>query len=164
MLSEMLETFVGGETRTVRRDFKQHAAWFAEIQCPEVEPVDDRGDVHAGASEMLLPLAVFFVIGRAKGDMMNATNAGMGTSKTGIDHHVHFGSEPTRPRLIDQNLLTGRQTEVTCLPEPEHGGKNLFGRFAARDYHSEVPKAPNRMFDRHGTISPGDCSRSLAGD
>ena len=59
MRAEFVQFFVQRETGRLRRNFKQHAAGFSEINGMKISAIDYRRDVVAKIDEMLAPLKLF---------------------------------------------------------------------------------------------------------
>src|SRR5256712_8400800 len=69
--AEILSGFIHHEPRAIGSDLEEHAAGLAEIDRTEPEPVDDLADWHAHLADLLPPLPLLLVIGRAPGHVMD---------------------------------------------------------------------------------------------
>ena len=70
MRAEFFQFFVQSKTGRLSRDFKQHAAGFAEINGMKISAIDYRRDVVAKIDEMLAPLELFGLVLRSKRNVM----------------------------------------------------------------------------------------------
>ena len=71
MRAEFVQFFVQRETGRLSRDFKQHAAGFAEVNGMKVSAIDYWRDVVAKIDEMLAPLELFRLVLRSKRNVMH---------------------------------------------------------------------------------------------
>src|SRR6266568_1231332 len=86
LLAETLEGLVDDETGPDRCDLEQDAAWLAEVDGAEVEPVDDRRRVRLRGGDSLLPGLVLFRR-RCPGNVMD----GAGSLDAGLGGRVVVG-------------------------------------------------------------------------
>ena len=71
MRAEFVQFFVQRKTGRLSRDFKQHAAGFAEINGMKISAIDYWRDVVAKIDEMLAPLELFRLVLRSKRNVMH---------------------------------------------------------------------------------------------
>src|SRR2546423_1327533 len=74
MRAELLQCFVQSEPRRLGRDFKKHAAGFAEINGMKIGAIDYWRDVVAAVDEMCAPLKLFVLVLCAKRNVMHRTS------------------------------------------------------------------------------------------
>ena len=74
--AEMSRVLVTVEAGLVGRDLEQNTARRAEIDRPEIIPVDDRRDLIAGIHQRLAHFELLFTILDGKGDMVDGAGAG----------------------------------------------------------------------------------------
>src|SRR5215471_10259591 len=73
MRTEFLDLLVQSKTGRLSRDFKQHAAGFAEIDRMKISAIDYRRDVVAKIDETLAPHELFGFVLRSKRNVMHRT-------------------------------------------------------------------------------------------
>src|SRR5262249_33794675 len=73
MRTEFLDLLVQSKTGRLSRDFKQHAAGFAEIDRMKISAIDYRRDVVAKIDETLAPHELFGFVPRSKRNVMHRT-------------------------------------------------------------------------------------------
>src|SRR5439155_22851460 len=69
--AEAVGGLIDRKPRPVGGDLKEHAAGLAEVDRMEPEPVDDVADGHARFVDLLPPLPLLLVVGRAPGAVVN---------------------------------------------------------------------------------------------
>ena len=70
MHTEFFQFFIQRETRRLSRDFKEHAAGFAEVNGMKIRAIDYWCDVVAEIDEMFAPLELFGLVLRSKRNVM----------------------------------------------------------------------------------------------
>src|SRR5436190_17777517 len=75
MPTEFFQFFVQSKTGWLSRDFKKHAAGFAEINGMKIRAIDHWRHVVAKIDEMFAPLELFGLVLRAKRNMMHRTRS-----------------------------------------------------------------------------------------
>ena len=71
MCAEFVQFFIQRKTGRLGRDFKQHAAGFAEINGMKISAIDYWRDVVAKIDKMLAPLELFGLVLRSKRNVMH---------------------------------------------------------------------------------------------
>ena len=113
MITEFFQRFVQSKTRGLGRDFKKHAAWFAEIDGMKIRPIDHWRDVVTKIDKLLAPLELFGLILRAKCDMMHRTRRDPAHTRIGQTQQVNdsarrrvVGRSKAKPvaRFLDQTI------------------------------------------------------------
>src|SRR5437016_5396097 len=75
MCAEFFQLLVQSKTWWLGRDFKKHAAGFAEIDGMKIRPIDHWGDVITKLDELLAPLQLFGFILRPERNVMHRTRS-----------------------------------------------------------------------------------------
>src|SRR5436190_22830602 len=75
MRTEFFQLFVQSKTGWLGRDFKKHAAGFAEINGMKIRTINYWRHVVAKIDEMFAPLELFGLVPRAKRNMMHRTRS-----------------------------------------------------------------------------------------
>src|SRR5215472_18791584 len=73
MRAKFVQFFVQSEAGRISRDFKQHAAGFAEINGMKISAIDYWRDVVAKIDETLAPLELFGLVLGSKRNVMHRT-------------------------------------------------------------------------------------------
>src|SRR5690606_24787937 len=85
-IAEMRAVPVTVETGLVGRNLEQNATGCAEVDRPEIIPVDDRRDLIAGIQQGLAHLKLLFAVFDRESDMVNRAAAKIGKRRT--RHHL----------------------------------------------------------------------------
>src|SRR6266496_396100 len=100
MRTEFVQFLVQGKTGWLRRNFKQHAAGFSEINRMKVRAIDYRRDVVANIHEMFAPLELFMLVLRSKRDVMHRTRSDAAHACVGQTKQVN---DSARRRLVQRS-------------------------------------------------------------
>lgn len=164
MLAEVSEVFIGGESRTVGRNLVEYASRFTEVDRSKVEAIDHRRDAESGARQMLLPGTVLFIVGSAKGNVMHATNAGLGVWKIGLNDEMQLRADTARPCFEDQNLLRTIEGILPGGAVSHEVGQDFHGWLGTADGERGGPEAANCVFNRDRAKGPWLAIGALAHD
>src|SRR5438552_3849707 len=97
MCAEFFQPLVQSKTWRLGRDFKKHAAWFAEIDGMKIRPIDHWGHVITKLDELLAPLQLFGFILRPERNMMHRTRSD--PARPGVRHAEQI-NDSTRCRVV----------------------------------------------------------------
>src|SRR6266487_3310711 len=113
MCTEFVQFFIQRKTGRLRRNFKQHATGFSEVNGMKIRAIDYWRDVVVKIDEMLAPLELFRLVLRSKRNVMHRTGSDAAHRGVGLAQQVDnsawrrvvrgYKPKPV-PRFINQTI------------------------------------------------------------
>src|SRR5215467_5410985 len=88
MRAKFVQFFVQSEAGRISRDFKQHAAGFAEINGMKISAIDYWRDVVAKIDETFAPMELFGFVLRSKCNVMHRTSRNAAHRGVGLTQQI----------------------------------------------------------------------------
>ena len=154
-LSQMGGVFVAVKAGFVRGDFKQDTAGGAEIDRPEVIPVDHWGHLMAGVHQRLADLKLGRAVFNGESDVVDRACALLRARSIGQNLDVN----PVRD-IAARNRIA-RDSALTVNGAVAHELQQLSRGTTIAQTHRRAVKAVNRLCRRHAiAATPLFCKRS----